>query len=366
MMKLLKNLINAESTPKKGELDAAKTIADFFKKTAIDVNIDSWDKNRANILAHIKSNSQKPAILFLCHLDVVEPGQTHWKSNPFQATEKNGRIYGRGAADMKAGTAAVAQAIVQIHKSNIPLKGDIFFLASAGEESDSCGIKRFLKNYKNIPNLTAVIVPEPTDFDVVTSHNGSFWLRIATTGKAAHGATPHLGINAISSAKILLDELENFKSQYLTKGCSLSVNTITGGNTINIVPDYCTIGIDIRTTIDQSHQEIIDKLHQLFEKIKKQNPDFNAEIQIIRDVNALQTDNESQAVKQFLSTVAADKPIAVSYCTDGSFLAPLNVPVIIFGPGNPQLCHKADEYVEIKDCEKAVEHYKNIIMKFLT
>ena len=223
-----------------------------------------------------------------------------------------------------------------------------------------------MENHKNIPNLAVVIVPEPTDFEVVTAHGGAFWLEVTTTGKAAHGSTPHLGINAISSAKMILDELENFKSKYLTKGCSLSVNTITGGNTINIVPDSCTIGIDIRTTIDQSHNQIIDNLQQLLNKIKKQNPDFNAEIKVTRDVPALQTDNQSQAVKQFLSTVGAGEPIAVSYCTDGAFVTSLKAPVIIFGPGNPQLCHQTDEYVEIKDCEKAVEHYKNIIMKFLT
>jgi len=369
MKELLKELIQAETTVEKGELSAAEIISAQFGKSGIDCRIETWDQNRANVIAHAKSSGAKPALLFVCHLDVVGPGEGKWKYPPFAASEQNGRIYGRGAADMKGGIAAVVTAIRQIVESGISLRGDIIFVGAAGEETDSCGVKRFIKNSTSLEKLVGIIIPEPTDFDVVTAHRGMMWLKIATRGKAAHSSAPQLGVNAISSMRAFLDELDkyefNIQPHKLLGNCSMSVNTISGGKAMNVVPDECGVGIDIRTLPEQDHQAIISDIEQMFALIKSRNPDFNAKVSILRAVEAMETDPNCTFVQDFCSVVGTSETKAVGFTTDAPHLVGLSTPIVIFGPGKPELCHKPDEYIDISDVEKAVEHYRKIIFKFL-
>ncbi len=369
MKGLLKELIQAETTVEKGELSAAEVISAQFGKSGIDCRIESWGQNRANVIARAESSVERPGLLFVCHLDVVGPGEGEWKYPPFAALEQNGRIYGRGAADMKGGIAAVVVAIQQTVESGINLHGDIIFVGAAGEETDSCGVKRFIESSNSLEKLAGIIIPEPTDFDVVTAHRGMMWLKITTKGKAAHSSAPQLGVNAISSMRAFLDELDKyeFKIQLhkLLGNCSMSVNTISGGKTMNVVPDECTVGIDIRTLPEQDHQAIISDIEQMFALIKSRNPDFDAKVSILRAVEAMETDPNCTFVQDFCSVVGTSETKAVGFTTDAPHLGPLDSPIVIFGPGKPELCHKPDEYIDISDVEKAVEHYRKIIFKFL-
>jgi succinyl-diaminopimelate desuccinylase len=370
MKKLLSKLIQAQTTADKGELAAAEIIASELKRFGIDSRIDSWDKTRANITAQVKSSGRKGALLFACHLDVVPPGEAKWQNPPFAAVESNGRIYGRGSADMKGGIAAIVTAIGEIADSGTKLKGDIILFAAAGEETDSCGTKRFVRDYGGLPELAGVVLPEPTDFEIITAHRGMLWLKVQTFGKAAHSSTPQLGVNAIASMKSILNELDNFKIRFepheLLGECSMSVNTITGGKAMNIVPDKCDTGIDIRTVPGQNHQDIIDDVQKIFAKLKQKNSEFEAAVSVIRQVGALETDSRCDFVRDFCSAAGINETTAVGFTTDGPFFASLGAPVIIFGPGKPHLAHKPDEYIDISDLKIAVEYYKNIILKFLT
>jgi succinyl-diaminopimelate desuccinylase len=370
MKELLTKLIQAESTAQKGELAAARIIAEEFAHSGIDCRIDTWDQDRANVAATVKSDGQKGTLLFLCHLDVVAAGKDGWNYPPFTAVESNGRIYGRGAMDMKGGTAAAVTAIRQIADSGTKLKGDCLFAALAGEETDSCGAARFVSDLRDkSQKLTGVIVPEPTNFDVVTAHRGILWLEIKTAGKAAHSSAPELGVNAITSMKLLLNALDNYKIQFephkLLGNCSMSINTIAGGKEINVVPDNCSIAIDIRTLPGQNHGEIISDFEKIFTEIKQKNPQFEASVSVVRQIDAMETDSNCDFVKCFCSVVGAGKTKAVGFTTDGPHFASLGVPIVIFGPGKPQLAHKPNEYIDIADLQKAVEYYKKIILKFL-
>ena len=371
MKDMLRKLVQAESTIGRGELATAEIIAAELGRGGIDSRIDRWGSNRANIVARISSARRKAGLLFVCHLDVVGPGEGEWEYEPFSATESNGKIFGRGAADMKGGIAAAVAAIRETIDSGVKPEGDIIFAATAGEETDSCGVKKFIQDYKGqLPELAGVVIPEPTDFKIITSHRGLLWLNLVTRGKTAHGSTPQLGINAISSMRAVLNELENFKilcqPHELLGNCSMSVNTISGGNEINVVPDKCTIGIDIRTLPGQRHGELIGDFEKIFAGLKKRVPQFEAEIAVVRDVKPLETDSGCEFVKDFCSAVGISRTSAVGYTTDGPFFAESGTPVVVFGPGKPELCHKPDEYIDISDVEKAVEYYKKIIMEFLT
>jgi succinyl-diaminopimelate desuccinylase len=383
MQNLLRKLIQAETTTQKGELAAAQIISAQLGRSGIKSEIDNWEPNRANVIAQIKSTGRKAALLFACHLDVVGPGDTRWQYPPFEAVETDGKIYGRGSADMKGGIAAIVTAIRQIVDSGAKLDGDIILFAGAGEETDSCGAKRFIHKWGGIGELAptlvfdkktwglaGVIIPEPTDFKVITAHRGLLWLKVTTKGKAAHASTPQLGVNAIASMRALLNQLENYKipsqPHKLLGECSMNVTTIDGGKAINIVPDKCDIGIDIRTLPMQKHQDIINDFEKIFARLKQKNPQFDAEVSAVREVGALETDSSCDFVKDFCSCLGISETKAAGFTTDGHYFASLGVPVVIFGPGKPQLAHKPDEYIDISDLQKAVEYYKNVILEFLS
>ena len=370
MKELLKKLIEAESTESAGELAAAEVISTEFAKFGIKSEIDTWDKTRANITAHIKSTGKKPALLIACHIDVVGPGQAGWNTPPFTAVEKEGKIFGRGSTDMKGGTASSVAAICEIIKSGVELQGDIIFTAVAGEETDSCGAERFISNRSLIPKCQGVTIPEPSDFSIVSAHRGILWLEITTKGKAAHGSTPELGINAINSMRLFLNELENYditvKKHDILGTCSMSVNTISGGKTQNAVPDKCVCGIDIRVIPGVKHDDIIGDFTKIFDKLKSNNPEFEAEISIQRQVHSLETDGNSDFARELCACLGIEKTVPVGFTTDGPQFVSLGAPVLIFGPGKPEICHKPDEFIEITDLEKAVSDYKKIIMHFLS
>jgi succinyl-diaminopimelate desuccinylase len=375
MKELLKKLIQAETTAEKGESAAAEVIAGEFSRSGIDSRVDRWDQTRANVAAHVKSAGHRAGLLFACHLDVVGPGEEAWEHPAFTAVESNGKIYGRGAVDMKGGTAAAVTAIRQIVESGVKLQGDIVFAAVAGEETDSAGAKRFVDDKSRLPELAprglaGIVIPEPTDFEVVTAHRGILWLQISTKGKAAHSSAPQLGVNAIGSMRLILNELQNYEIKAgpheLLGTCSMSINTISGGKAMNVVPDKCSIGIDFRTLPQQNHDEIIADLQRIFAKLKATDKHFDADISVLREVQPLETNKNSEFVRIFCSVVGIDETKVVGYTTDGPYFASLGGPVVIFGPGKPHLCHKPNEYIDISDLEKGVEHYKNIIMKFLT
>jgi succinyl-diaminopimelate desuccinylase len=369
MIDFLKQLIQARSTPEAGELAAAEVIADHFRGHDVDCRVDAWEGNRANVVAHVKSTRQRPALLFVCHLDVVSPGEEEWHHDPFEAHQANGKIYGRGTVDMKGGTAAVAAAICKAARSEPNLRGDILFAATAGEETDSAGVMRLMQDRDWLPELAGVIVPEPTDFSVITAHRGLLWLHIATKGKAAHSSMPQRGVNAIMHMKYILDALERYqvahKPHPLLGSCSTSVNTIAGGEAMNIVPDHCAIGLDIRTLPGQDHNALRRDIEQLLGSIEVEVPQFAATLSVDRSVEAMETDPSCPFVKDFCTAVNVDMTNAVGFTTDGPHLVPLGAPIVIFGPGKPNLCHQVDEHIAIDDLQQGVDVFGNIIRTFL-
>jgi succinyl-diaminopimelate desuccinylase len=369
MKELLKQLIRADSTAARGELATAEVLTRWFKKHDIDCRIDRWDDNRANAIARVKSSRKRPGLLFACHLDVVAPGDETWEHRPFAAAEAEGRIYGRGAVDMKGGMAAAAAAICRVVDSKATLQGDIVLAAMAGEETDSSGVQRVMRHRSRLPKLAGVVIPEPTDLSVVTAHRGLFWLKITTKGKAAHSSMPQRGVNAITAMRRVLDALEQYRIPFepheLLGKSALSVNTIVGGDGMNIIPDRCTIGVDIRTLPGQDHEALRYDIERILAQLKAAIPQFEAELVVERSAQAIETDPDCDFVRRFCAAVQVDLTNVIGFTTDGSHLLPLGAPIVIYGPGKPKLCHQVDEYIDIADLEKAAELFENVIRTFL-
>jgi len=370
MKDLLKQLIQAESTVATGEAAAAEVIARHFHQHGIDRRIDRWDGCRSNVIAHVKTSGQRPALLFVCHLDVVAPGEEPWRHPPFEAVEDGGRIYGRGTVDMKGATASVVTAICEVVDAQTPLTGDIVFAATAGEETDSSGVLRFMQDRAWLPELAGIVVPEPTDLAVVTAHRGLFWLKITTKGKAVHSSMAERGVNAIGSMKRALDELERYRIEFPPHpqlgNSTMSINTITGGEAMNIVPDRCTLGVDVRTLPGQDHEAIRYDFERMLAKLTAAVPQFEAELAVERSAAAMETDPDCEFVKTFCSAVNVDLTNSIAFTTDAPHLAPLGAPIVLYGPGNPKLCHQVNEYIEIADLQESVTLFQSVIGEFLT
>jgi len=368
---LLKQLINTQSTLECGELEMVNVLSHFFDQYDISAEVDVWQENRANVTTTIKGDGSRDSLFFACHSDVVPAGDVKWLSSPFQVNERDGRIYGRGACDMKGGLAAIAVAAAQLKDTGIKFKGDLIITSTAGEETDGCGAKRFVSKHKDtLPKLAEIIILEPTDFKIAAFHRGICWLKITTKGKTAHGSVPQLGINAITSMNALLNKLNNYKfpnvkTEFLDSS-TISVNQISGGQAINVVPDSCVIKIDIRMAAGVTCERVVSDINEIFAELKSQHSDFDAELEITRTVPTLQTDSACEFIKRVSDISNINETSSINFSTDGPYFKELNTPVIIFGPGKPELAHQPNEFIDITDIEKAVAVYTKIIEDFIT
>lgn len=372
MKELLKNLIASAPCPENGEYRAARVLLDFFERYNVPSQIDQWDTHRANVIASIgPDNPQLPALVIGAHLDVVPAAKEHWASDPFLPVEKGGKIYGRGAVDMLGGLCAAVHAMCQLHAEGAPLNGRVILSATAGEETDSCGAKRFVEQARHtIGQVIGILIPEPTGLKIMRAHRGILWLKIETFGKTAHGSMPHLGINAIQKMNALLDRLENWKLPHtphpLLGGCSVSPNRIAGGSATNIVPDHCFMEIDIRTLPGQRQEDIIKNVQRLINELAENDPDFRASVSILRTCSALETPHNNPFVQAVCRVAGINETHATGFTTDGPLFAQLNAPVVILGPGDGTLCHKSNEAIEIDALDSAQQMYKKIIRTIFT
>jgi len=367
MKDLLKNLITAAPTLENGEYNAAAVLLNYFQQHGIPVQIDLWDHNRANVIASIgQQKPDIPALVIGAHIDVVPANSQQWTTEPFKPVEKDGKIYGRGAADMLGGLCAAADAMRQIFCEKKDLKGRVILAATAGEETDSCGVKRFVETVRqNISNVIGILITEPTDLKIMRAHRGILWVKIETFGKTAHGSMPHLGINAIRKMNELLNHIEKWAIPHiphpLLGGCSVSPNRIMGGSATNIIPDKCTLELDIRTLPNQEHQDIVKLIESMLDQVKAVDPDFEASVSILRTCPSMETPEDNPFIQTVCRASGTAKTYAAGFTTDGPLFAQLSKSIVILGPGDSTLCHKPNEYIGINELKKAKELYQKII-----
>jgi len=367
---LVKRLVRAESTLDDGEKASAETLADYLAGHGFEIDLDVWDENRANLMARLPGRSDAPALLFGAHLDVVPPGDEPWMHGPFEAVEADGRIYGRGATDMKGPLAAAAAAMAELAHDKTPLQGDLILAATAGEETDSCGIKRLVERQGgSLGPLRGIVICEPTDFTVVAAHRGMCWLRITTFGRTAHSSMPQAGVNAIDKMRRLLNALDVFTPAHqpdpLLGACSMSVNRIEGGAAPNVVPDRCAIQVDFRLVPGQDPDDLATQVRRLCDDLAAGDPDFRVGVDILRAVGPLKMNPADPFIRQLCRSVGVEQTVAVGYTTDGPYFARLGTPLVIYGPGRSDVCHKPDEYIDIADLDEGKRRFKTLILDML-
>lgn len=292
------------------------------------------------------AHPQASRLLFACHVDTVPIGvSSDWQFDPLAGDVADGHILGRGSVDMKAGLVA-ALATLADTSDDTPLA----LLLTSDEEVGSLGAERAVPALSE-HRFGAVIIPEATSNAVHLGHRGAFWLQIMTRGVAAHGSTPHLGVNAIHK---LLDVLQRARTELPTvfhphlRHSTWNLGQLNGGAVPNVVPAAASAVIDHRTVGDQEQllhwwgsQPEIDELHTLI------------------DLPAVWTPAETPWLETLPAAVSDE---AVTYFTDGCYIAQAlpGVPIVVWGPGHPTAMHAIDERVAISDLELAIQHFKSV------
>ena len=362
VVKLLRDLIALPSVnnaflppgdPHAGEELVADYLKNRARKAGLEIETQATNSGRDNLIVRLKPLGQATHRIILApHMDTVGGDL----DKIFRPTKKGERLHGRGACDTKGSVAVMFHAMEHLAKRHRPANTEIVFIGFVDEECNQTGSRAFSK-LKLKANLA--LVGEPTRCRVVTAHKGNLWLRLSTRGKAAHGARPELGRNAVHTMAKCIDAIETEYAQNLRKRRhpvlgppTINTGIVRGGSQPNIVPDVCEADLDRRTLPGESFTTI---RREIGEVLKKRG--LKARLTNVKGYTcpAMETDPTLPMVQQLMRTVRQTKPLGVDYYCDAANIATTGVPAIVWGPGDIAQAHTADEWISIRQLERGMD-----------
>jgi len=346
------NALLPANHPRAGE----SRVVDFLTATAasagLDVELQEVYPGRSNLLARLSPQGPvRQRILLAPHLDTVDVAD----ESQLTPRVKAGRLYGRGACDTKGAAAAMMGAVCELARTKAHFAAtEIIFAGLVDEESGQGGSRALAAS-----GLKAdlAIVGEPTRLQAVTAHKGNIWLMLETHGKAAHGARPELGRNAVHEMARIVDLLETDyaaqlrrRRQPLLGHATVNVGVIAGGVQANIVPAHCSIMIDRRTIPGETDAGVRREIAALLRRNH-----LRATLASTKDGPCLPMETSARLplVRQFMSSIGQRRAMGVDYFCDASVLSQGGIPSIVFGPGDIAQAHTADEWISLASLERA-------------
>ena len=362
--RLVKDLVRIPSHPDAPakEAQVAEVLHHYLESHGVESKLRFVEKGRPNVIATIKGSGRGKSMMLNGHTDTVPPYDMDIPA--FTPKVAKGRLYGRGALDMKGGLGAMAVATVAIRRARVKLEGDLYLTAVVGEERRSEGTEDIVTRG---PKADMAIVGEPTDLEIQPSHRGLEWLDVHFYGKAAHGGQAERGVNAISMAsrfvkaveEELLPKLQARRSKY-TLPPTLNFGVITGGQQPSSVADYCVIKMDRRWTPEEKLEQVFEEIYDIFDRLKREDPRFKAELKrdpanmctMTHVPNVVSTSHPivrslQSSVKEVTGKTA--KTTTFWGWTDAALLTHFaKMPTVVFGPGGGG-AHSRVEYVNTDD-----------------
>ncbi|ABG29826.1 succinyl-diaminopimelate desuccinylase [Roseobacter denitrificans] len=359
---------------------------------------DSDTYPRWNVVARHDGATQGECVHFNSHIDVVEVGQG-WTHDPFAGTLQDGRIYGRGACDMKGGLAASIIAVEAFIDTYPDYAGAIEISGTADEESGGYGGVAYLaeRGYFDPQRVQHAIIPEPLNKDrICLGHRGGWWAEIETHGEIAHGSMPFLGDCAVRHMGAVLSEFEDklFPAMALrrtdmpvvpdgARQSTMNINSIHGGQAeqdadfdglpAHCVPDSCRIVIDRRFLLEEPLDQVRAEVTGLLETLKQTRPDFEYTLTEINSVLPSMTDRDAPIVRvvaQAIEEVIGNPPdyVASPGTYDQKHIDRIGKlkNCIAYGPGILELAHKPDEYVGVDDMIDSAQVMAQSLVTLLT
>jgi succinyl-diaminopimelate desuccinylase len=331
--------------------DALGVVTDVLRERAPHLEVTSGgDPEHPWTLLRTPTDPDRRQLLLACHVDTVPvPDAGSWQRDPFAADLDGGRVWGRGASDMKAGLAAAAAAVAGADPGT-----PVALLLTSDEEIGSKGAAAAAEAVAQ-QRIGAVIVPEATGNQVVLGHRGALWLAVETAGRAAHGSTPERGHNAVLDLVALLGRAGGelpLRSDPFLGTETWNPGVVAGGTVPNVVPDRAQALIDMRTVGDSA---------ALLGWWRSQPEVSGIDVRV--DLPPVGTPRDDPWVGTLPGPVL-DAP--ATYFTDASVLGPVvrGAPIVVWGPGTPAVMHAVDEYVELAELEQATATFADAIARW--
>lgn len=364
------NSVNpAYGGPTGGEREALEWAREFLAGVGVEARLEEWGEGgRYNLRARLEGRTQAPPLLFETHIDTVSVSSM--SIEPFGAAIDEGRLTGRGATDAKAQAAAMLHAIAAWAASGHRPERPIELALVSDEEYGFGGAQELMDRGLD---AAGIVIGEPTDLRLVTTHKGTIRVWVQLEGKSAHGAKPHLGINAISMAAALVTAIDQEYAPELAQRHApllepptINVGIIEGGLQANLVPPRCRVHMDRRIIPGETEKQFIAEMELLLHRLHRRLPEFKATLEPpTLSAPAVATDPDHPLVRMVGATLAArglsPEPVGVDYATDAAILADSGLPIVIVGPGSIDQAHTADEYVELEQVLAGAQLYAELI-----
>ena len=327
------------------------------------------EPGRANVIAKYGTGTE-PGLVLSGHIDVVLAGDPElWKvSGPYEPVVKDGRLYGRGACDMKGPDACIIQAAQDLLDEDF--KKQLTLVFTAGEDTGGWFVDNVLADGLVTPKDAKFgVIGEPSLMEIIPAHKGAGGAEVLIHGQAAHSSRPELGINAIQKAADFLYELRGLQ-EWLNKSphpllgpTTVECTMMKGGFKANIIPDQAHLTLNFRFIPGHEDPSTSLKwLNDIIEKLSKADPQFKAEILSSRASTPLDVPLNSEIVT-LLKEILGTEPVGAPYYTEAVSYTKGGVPTVICGPGSIDQAHTPDEYISIEQIDQGVETYKELIKR---
>ena len=368
-------LIAAPSENPGGTEDAAAAVAtDILKEIGASPETIRSEEGRPSVVGSMGAVA-RPWLAWNGHLDVVPAGDlSNWSHGPWEGVVEDGRLIGRGAADMKGPIAAALAAATGIRRSGIELAGTLTFHLAADEEHMGMHGTKVLQD-RGLLDQDACIVGEPSDLQIGLAERGGAWITAIAKGRAAHGSQPHLGVNAITSmARLLLRLPEALpdREHPLVGRPTVNAALITGGSAPNVVPDRCVVDIDRRIVPGETDRgEVLAPFERLAIDIRRERPEVEVDFELREWTDAAEAPANSSIAAVAREMVEGERgqraaDVGFTGITDARFyINDAKIPTIILGPGSLSVAHTANEWVYVEELVTAARIYARIFVGFL-
>ncbi len=367
------------------EAPAAHWVADRLREMGLETHVEEAAPGRPNVIGLYNPQADGPRLMFEGHTDVVTEGpRDAWSHDPFGGEIKDGRIYGRGACDMKGGLVAALAAVKALVDSGVRLRGSILVAALADEEGSMLGVKHFVRNGW-ADRVHGAIICEPEDNRVCIAQKGVMWVRVTCQGQMAHGAMPRTGVNPIYPMADFLVRVQGLEREQIARHGG---HTLLGEPSItpticaapppgqgepqnNVMPACCQAILDLRLIPGQSPAELERELRSLLQQAEKAHPGCRMSLEVLETRPPTSTPKDHPLVETVAGAyrdLTGAEPVfgGVPGSTDGTILhVERGVPIVTCGPGDTLVPHHVDEYLDIEQLITATQLYALAAARFL-
>ena len=336
----------------RGEAEIARRVAAECTAAGLSVEVHEIAPGRPNVVATLEGPQPGPTLMFCGHVDTVGVADM---DQPFRPMHRDGRLYGRGAQDMKGGLAAMLGAARLLANEGGCAAGRLLVAAVVDEEHASIGAEALAETWR----ADAAVVTEPTDLDIAVAHKGFEWVDIVTHGRAAHGSRPRDGRDAILRMGRVLTQLEVLDRRLqagpphsLLGTASLHASVINGGRELSSYPERCSVQIERRTLPGEAVGVGLDEVSGILDRLRRDDSEFKGEARLVFGRAAYEL-APAHLLPERLTRAARSvghhpRRVGMSFWSDASILSAAGIPTVLFGPGGAGL-HSTEEYVRLDD-----------------